>query len=98
LDELQVAAYGMFPLEQVGLKAAFEDRFYKFMERNADLDDETRVNLFAYPFLPLRCEAKASARLKNFVTSSAKLHPVLKRSFLAGIEEDERCQRIRNSR
>lgn len=97
LEEIQVVAYSLFPQEQDALKIKFEPAFFDFLEKNKNSEDEARSRTVIQGLLPLRCDTKASVKLKETIEGDRNINPMVLKSLKMSLEEDERCQRIRRS-
>lgn len=86
----------LFPMEQAPLAKKFEEDFYQYLKANKTSENEIFVTSFASSVAPLGCESKQTEKLKKFLDQQGPFSPSLKKSLLIGIEEDERCQRIRD--
>jgi aminopeptidase N len=85
----------LFPVEQASLARQFEADFYDYLKTNGDSENEVFVESFAGAMAPLHCDRDQTTRLKKFVSSGASFSPSVRKALLVGIEEDERCQKIR---
>ncbi|MBX3016279.1 MAG: aminopeptidase N [Bdellovibrionaceae bacterium] len=97
LEELQVVAYSLFPQEQDALKIKYEPAFFDYLAKNKNSEDEARSRTVIQGLLPLRCETKASVKLKETIEKDRDINPMVLKSIKMSLEEDERCQRIRRS-
>lgn len=95
LADSQAVMYGLFPLEQLELKAKYEPLFYDYLAKNKKSEEEGRVRTVVFGLLPLRCEGAASGKLKSRLESEKEMNHSLLIAMKKSIEEDERCQRIR---
>ena len=94
-QEILAISRTFFPIEQLDLAKNFENEFYDYFHLNAQAEDENHVKAVLAAISPLRCEAAASDKLKTFIASESGLNPSLRKRWLSDIDEDERCQRIR---
>jgi len=90
------AFYSLFPLEQRGLAQRFAADFYKYLNANGNSENEDLVKSFAETMNPLNCRRQESEPLRQFLSRNReKFSPTVQKSLLNGLQEDERCQKIR---
>lgn len=97
LEELQIVAYSLFPNEQKQLQTQFESTFIDYFKKNKNSEDEKRVATVVYGLMPLRCQAQASEKVKSLIESDKDMNPGLLKNLKMSLQEDERCQKIRQS-
>lgn len=95
LEETRAILYALFPNEQKDLKLGFSDDFFRYLQKYRNSEEHLRVGTVLNSLLPLACEDRASARLKQKVGTYSDMNPTFKKRFMMSLEEDERCQRIR---
>lgn len=95
LEELRAVSFSLFPLEQQELKLGFSKDFFGYLEKHRSSEEQSRVGTVLASLVPLVCENAESSRLKEKVNQYSDINPSFKKRFLMGLDEDERCQRIR---
>ena len=84
----------LFPLEQAELARPFDETFYSFVRDRARPEHDTYMRQFASRLVPLNCDSKQSVTLKSFIEKQ-KLTPAVMKALKMNLQEDERCQMIR---
>lgn len=88
----------LFPSEQEDLTRQFAGEIYAFMKANAaDDDEEALLGTLARTAAPLTCRAQESEKMKAFLSDHRDFPPAVIKTLKIGLEEDERCQRVRRS-
>jgi aminopeptidase N len=95
-EEARTVMGSMFPTEQRPMAKAFEPEFYQYLKANGESEDaEIFVESVASTLSPLSCDAQTSAKLKTFLSEPHKFLPTITKVLKVGLQEDERCQKIR---
>lgn len=95
--EARSVSSSLFPVEQINLAQRFEEDFYQYLKTNGNSEEEVFVETVAPRMAPLNCEAKNSSKLKTFLKQEELFAPSVKRALMISVDEDERCQRIRQA-
>lgn len=94
LAQARVVMSSVFPLEQSELAKPFDGRFYDFVKANAKTENEMYLRNFAQRMVPLSCEPARASSLRSFIQKQT-LSPAVSKALKVSLQEDERCQMIR---
>lgn len=95
--EVRAVSQSIFPAEQNELAQRFEADFYEYLKFNGKSEEEVFVEAIAPEIAPLNCDAKNSEKLKNFLGQDDLFAPSVKKALLISVDEDERCQKVRQA-
>jgi aminopeptidase N len=93
--EARTVLRSLFPTEQNNLARRFEDDFYAYLNKNARSENEIFVEGVAKAMTPLNCSSEQSTRMRDFLKNSERFSPGVAKAMKIGLDEDERCQRVR---
>lgn len=95
LAEAHSVMESLFPYEQMALAKKFAPAFYKYLSQHgADEDKLALTTAIARSISPLFCEAEYSKAYRSFL-DRAQFAPPVSRALRVNLQEDERCQMIR---
>lgn len=95
--EARTVSTSLFPVEQVSLAQRFEADFYEYLRINGRSEEEVFVETVAPQMAPLNCDPKGSSKLKSFLGQDNLFSPSVKKALLISVDEDERCQKVRQA-
>jgi aminopeptidase N len=95
LAEARAVVGSLFPAEQKPLAKRFANDFYDYLKANGSSENSVFVEGVAEGLAPLSCSQEESTRMKEFLKTTDRYNPSVVKSLKMGLEEDERCQRIR---